>query len=142
MKVPRAGHTATLLPSGVVLIVGGVQSITSDGSYPYGGVSLATAEIYNPATGAFTLTMGSMSVERNAHTATLLANGKLLIAGGVGLGGVTSSTAELYDPMSEMFSQTAGPMHSKRERHTATLGVLTRTCHLGRFPVDNSGSLP
>jgi hypothetical protein len=104
MFAQRALHTATLLPTGKVLIAGG-------GS--------ATAELYDPMTGAFALT-GSMSINRAAHTATLLANGKVLIAGGAGNGTVLS-TAEMYDPQTETFSPTGGTgMTAPRRSHTAT----------------------
>ncbi len=66
-------HTATLLPDGKVLVAGG----------NYDTVILATAELYDPATGRWTAT-GSMAEERHSHTATLLPNGKVLVAGGYG----------------------------------------------------------
>jgi hypothetical protein len=88
MSVPRFGHTATLLPDGKVLIVGGDDG-TGPGRY-------ATAEVYDPATEAFS-PAGVMSVARTGHTATLLPSGKILIVGGDdGPGSLTS--AELYDP--------------------------------------------
>ncbi len=126
MVVPRANHTATLLASGKVLIVGGIGDIgTSDGRFPYSGDGLVTAEIYDPATGVFTAT-GSMTMGRYAHTATPLVSGLVLISGGItsvnSTGDATAtSTAELYDPTTESFASTAGPMHAARERHTATL---------------------
>jgi Galactose oxidase, central domain len=137
MATPRAAHTATLLPDGKVLIVGGLQSIPgSDGAFPYfgdGGIfcgtavsgsngSFFSAEIYDPATEAFTPT-GSMATPRYAHTATLLANGKVLIAGGMSISGsslVVNSTAELYDPATRVFAP-AGSMGTDRAGHTAML---------------------
>jgi hypothetical protein len=77
MIAKRYDHRATLLPNGKVLIAGGYDS-----TLPGGADSLASAELYDPATGTFTAT-GSMSVERYSPTATLLPNGKVLIAGGV-----------------------------------------------------------
>lgn len=128
MLVRRTNHTATLLTDGRVLIVGGIQDIQkyvgSHGRYPYAGNGLTTAEIYDAATGAFIAT-GSMTTGRYGHTATLLANGTVLITGGNkssdGLdGGIHTSTAEIYDPTTRKFKPT-GTMRSFRDLHAATL---------------------
>jgi len=113
MTATRTYHTATLLPNGTVLIAGG-----DDGTK-----TLSSAEIFDPAanggTGGFTAAAGSMTTPRENHTATLLPNGKVLIAGGVNGGSVLSS-AEIYDPATQTFTAT-GSMASPREFHTATL---------------------
>jgi hypothetical protein len=120
MGTPRYAHTATLLPNGKVLIVGGI-STANVGAYTEN--VLLTAELYDPATGAFTPT-GSLGTARGGHTATLLANGKVLVAGGLislNFTGVSfASTAELYDPATGAFTPT-GNMTADREEHTATL---------------------
>ncbi|HEY1679201.1 MAG TPA: kelch repeat-containing protein [Candidatus Sulfotelmatobacter sp.] len=118
MAEVRGGHTATLLPSGKILIAGGG---TLGGYYvPFGGDGSTTAEIYDPGTAAFTST-GSMSTARMGHTATLLANGKVLIAGGVTSEDTTPvATAELYDSLTGAFTAT-GNMAVGRAAHTATL---------------------
>ena len=85
MGRPRELHTATLLPSGKVLVAGG-----------YSNGYLASAELYDPATGLWTAT-GSMGPPRDEHTATLLPSGKVLVAGGRRIIGSLGS-AELYDP--------------------------------------------
>jgi N-acetylneuraminic acid mutarotase len=103
MNDPRSGATATLLPNGKVLVVG--------------GVGLSSAELYDPATGAWTLT-GFMHGDRAYHTATLLPNGKVLVAGG--MTGQWLATAELYDPATGTWSQ-AGSMNLRRSDHAATL---------------------
>ncbi len=77
MVLPRTGHTATLLPNGKVLVVGGEHLLTS--AAPFGLTD--TAELYDPVTGNFTLT-GSLNTARTGHTATLLPSGKVLIVGG------------------------------------------------------------
>ena len=74
--VARFRHTATLLSNGKVLVAGGMNDIVNPASS-----GLSSAELYDPATGTFTTT-DSMSTPRFEHTATLLTNGKALIAGG------------------------------------------------------------
>lgn len=112
MHVGRFYFTATLLNSGRVLVAGGVCDL--QGCI---GTDTSSAELFNSATGTFTLT-GSMSIDRSSHTATLLTNGTVLIAGGAGSTGVTA-TAELYHPVTGTF-QRVGSMQSKRDLHTAT----------------------
>src|SRR5215469_11745355 len=99
MSTPRSSHTATLLPSGMVLITGG----TTDGTFS----PTSTVELYDPIAGTFTAT-GSMGGPRSEHTATLLPDGRVLIAGGGDGYGQPSLTAELYDPASGTFTQTGG----------------------------------
>src|SRR5437016_13703232 len=86
----RDQHTATLLSNGMVLIVGGERSSGSSSTL------LATAELYDPATGTFT-SAGSMDTARYQHTTTLLNNGMVLIAGGSNAN-INFASAELYDP--------------------------------------------
>jgi hypothetical protein len=112
MAQVRASHTATLLGNGVVLVAGGSDVLTD----PF---LLANAELYDPTTGTFSST-GSMTAGRAGHTATLLANGKVLIAGGVGDSGSPQVSAELYDPVTAAFTATGG-MVVARNTHTATL---------------------
>jgi Galactose oxidase, central domain/Bacterial Ig-like domain (group 2)/Kelch motif len=127
MAEERGGHTATLLADGTVLLAGGSKE--GWGWFPsqFGDGSKA-GEIYDPATGVFTTT-GSMVAGRVGQTATLLADGKVLIAGGW-----TSSnaiaTAELYDPLTGAFTPT-GSMTSARAAHTATLLVDGRVLITG-----------
>jgi hypothetical protein len=80
----------------------------------------STAKAQSPNTFAAT---GNMSMARAGHTATLLANGKVLIAGGVSsseLYGVVQASAELFDPATGTFTST-GTMTTPRSQHTATL---------------------
>ena len=105
----RYFNTATLLQDGRVLVAGGCCD---------GQAGLASAQIYNPLTGAFTAT-GSMTTPRYEHTATLLQDGRVLMVGGFSnIGGLAS--AELFDPKTGTFSRT-GSMSVPRLNHTATL---------------------
>jgi hypothetical protein len=114
MTTARSFHTATLLPSGKVLVAGGTQSTRLSG----GSVILASAELYDPGAGTFS-PAGDMTTARTMHTSRLLADGRVLIAGGYGGGGAVAS-AELYDPSSGTFTAT-GDMITAREFHTAIL---------------------
>ena len=91
MTQARCWHTATLLPDWSFLIVGG---------YDGGGNSdvgaLPSGELYDPGTGLISASP-SMAVARYSHTATLLPDGRVLIAGGYGKAGILAS-AELYQP--------------------------------------------
>jgi hypothetical protein len=98
--------TATKLLDGRVLIVGGNAAPTS-------------AEIYDPGTGLFSAT-GSSSVDRRYHTATLLTNGKVLVAGGQDNQPQTHAVAEIYDPGTGLFTLT-GSLIDDRSSPAATL---------------------
>ena len=97
MTISRSAHTATLLSDGRVLITGGVQDF-GPGTVPIPlGPGVISAELYDPATGTFSPTTGSMSEGRSGHTATLLVDGTVLVTG-------TDRTAELFSPETGTFS--------------------------------------
>jgi hypothetical protein len=81
-------------------------------------LSYASAELYDPATGKWRPT-GSLTIGRNSHSATLLQNGLVLVAGGIATSGTTAS-AELYDPATGTWAVT-GNLNTARYNHTATL---------------------
>lgn len=115
MRAARQRHTATLLPDGRVLVVGG-----SSGGTLYAGL-LQSAEIYDPSTGRWIpakSTLGYNGVTR--HTATLLSDGRVLVSGGNTDAG-TTVRAIIYTPPTDTWNYAPRDMHYVRYDHTATL---------------------
>ena len=108
MTMHRAYHTATLLPNGKVLIVGG--------AYLTSGYQPPSAELYDPSTGTFTSTGDTTIARLGGHSATLLNDGTVLIAGGF----QDPGTAEIYDPSTGTFQAIANTI-VRHERAIATL---------------------
>src|SRR5450830_986642 len=108
LMTERTGHTATRLPDGKVLFVGGKNAAGT----------VRDSEVFNPSTRAFTVTAGLLTA-RADHTATLLPDGRLLVIGGRASDQFLDST-EIYDPATNVFA--AGPNLARaRAGHTATL---------------------
>jgi hypothetical protein len=123
----RVHHTATLLPNGNVLVLGGTQvRPPGGGGAAAAPVSLDSAEVYDSVKGVFRIA-GKLLVARDSHSATLLANGTVLVAGGYehGFDGDadpewhTMSTAELFDPATSI-STVAASLETDRAEHVAT----------------------
>jgi hypothetical protein len=130
----RGEQSSTRLPDGRVLIAGGGIA-----GWVFSGTFLASAELYDPKTGTFSAT-GSLGTPREAHTSTLLEDGRVLIAGGVEMPNQSLASAELYDPKTGTFSAT-GSMATARAWHTATLLPDGRVLVAGGWPAGwSSGS--
>jgi hypothetical protein len=126
----RYGHASVVLEDGRVLITGGIRRFGQSGVEEI----LATAEIFDPATGSHRLVLGpdgaakmAASSGRAYHTMTRLRDGRVLIAGGVGMidkGGVTERaalrSAEIFDPATETFVSPMD-MGAGRAHHAATM---------------------
>src|SRR5262249_26385677 len=104
----RTDHTATLLSDGRVLIIGGVDS----------SGSISSTEFYNPySVPAPSFSAGPALLRaRSGHTATVLADGKILIVGGEATG-----SAEIFDPATQTFSMVSGRLNTPRQLHSAAL---------------------
>ena len=108
LRAARAAHTATTLPSGGILLAGGMTE---------GGGSLASVERFDPRDNSIH-EVGSLGTPRAGHTATLLPDGRVLVAGGYN--GEYLKSLELFDPSTNRF-RTAGSLVEPRSEHTATL---------------------
>ena len=112
----RRLHTSTRLADGRVLVAGGIGTAPT---FPAQG--LASAELYDPATGRWTRT-GDLRRPRFSHSATLLTDGRVLVAGGSGARSSQSNgslrSAELYDPATGQWTETA-PLTDARFGHPA-----------------------
>ncbi|CAF4540964.1 unnamed protein product [Rotaria sp. Silwood2] len=117
MSTARSEHTASTLANGKVLVVGGENIVVLNSHVSYSAY-FSSAEVYDPSTGLWTNT-GNMSTGRYLHTASTLANGKVLVAAGYnGISGSLSSV-EVYNPSTGLWTNT-GNMSTARSRHTAS----------------------
>jgi Kelch motif/Galactose oxidase, central domain len=120
MLHPRAWHTATLLPNGLVLVAGGQCPGLYEKACPAiedPSGAMPDAELYDPKTGAWKAT-GSMTSPRFQHTATLLADGSVLVAGAELSPDLLIASTELYDPATGRWTAT-GNLLTARWQHFA-----------------------
>jgi hypothetical protein len=113
----RTRHTATLLPDGRVLVVGGQRFDFHDGGLFPGRPS--SAEIYDPRANRWSSTT-PMDASRLAQTSTRLPDGRVLVTGGLDDQGVTLKSTEIYDAPEDRWIS-AAPMAIARSGHVATL---------------------
>jgi hypothetical protein len=132
----RFGYTRTRLKNGKELIVGGyihteIPMISNR--------HVASAQLYDSITGKWE-EKGEMSTDRDGHTATLLRDGRVLVAGGSDSKGGALASAELYDPATGKWTKT-GSLNAGRFSHTAILQsdgkVLVSRGHNGREPLSS-----
>jgi hypothetical protein len=109
LLTPRLYATATLLPNGKVLVVGGWNQNTVE-----------TAELYDPASGTFGRPAGPMIRARNVHEAVSLPDGRVVLLGGAHFNDGPQRSVEIYDPQTNTFSA-AGQMVEGRAGFSATL---------------------
>ncbi len=107
LETPRAAHTTTALPSGQLLVAGGMG--------PHGG-SLSTAELID-VSAAGVQAIASMTDARAGHTATALPDGRVVLAGGYN--GAYLPSVEVFDPVRHRF-EIMGQLIEGRSGHTAT----------------------
>ena len=126
LNTPRFDATVTLLNNGKVLVAGG-----STCNLP--GCPTNAAEIYDPVANTSTAVTGGMNVSRFNHTATLLTNGQVLIAGGYSSCGsscTSESSTELFDPVAGLFSSSQG-VGTALAGQTGTLTANGNTLFIG-----------
>ena len=127
----RSLHTTTVLDSGNVLVVGGFDTAV-------GGVNvLNTTELYTPVSGVW-IAAANLVNPRYGHTATLLPNGKVLVAGGASSSVTRLTSAELFDPATGLWA-TTGSMLSGHNRHTATLLPNGKVLVVGTGSIASNG---
>jgi len=114
LSLARGFMTVTQLGGGKILFADGGNGSDEDGAYP-------NTDLYDPSTGFFAVGPSTHDPRHNS-TATLLGNGKVLIAGGItnDVNFTRLATAELYDPVANTFTYT-GSMHEVRDFHVAVL---------------------
>lgn len=127
LPVGRAFHTATVLPSGDVLVAGG-QS--------YGGSPLDSCFIWRTSSGTFEAA-APLAVARRKHAAVALTSGSVMVVGGFGPTGATLNSVEIYNPSSNSWTS-AAPLATGRANHTATVLGTARVLVAGGFTGDSS----
>jgi hypothetical protein len=127
------GQSATLLPDGRVLVAGGQTGTLNGNQFP---PPLTAVDVWDPTSSSF-IPSGAMELGRERHTATLLADGRVLIVGGIGqqapdFSDAAVAEAEIWDPATGSFSS-AGRDAAGRALHTATLLSDGRVLIAGGF---------
>lgn len=113
LNTARAAHTASVNTSGGVVAVGGYDPGTN--------ATFTSGEVYFPAGDAWLPLAGDLTTGRFDHTATVLPNGGILVAGGFNTATGFLDSAEVFDPTFGIWSPTTNVLADPRDRHSATL---------------------
>lgn len=124
MRFARGEHSATLLPDGRVLVVGGFDVDAGV------GFAIRSAEVYSEGARTFSQ-VGDLGEARSVQTATLLQDGRVLVAGGIGNSGALT-TCEIFNATTGTWTPT-GALQTARALHTATLLADGRVIVTGDF---------
>ncbi|EYF02893.1 Kelch repeat-containing protein [Chondromyces apiculatus] len=130
VSAPAHDREFTLLDDGRVLATGGGRANDE------GPVDHQRAEVFDPVLNTWADLPSSMGVDRVHHTATVLRDGRVLLAGGRTEAGISAS-AELFDPRSSTWTQLSTPMNLPRSRHGATLLLDGRVLVAGSTPEES-----
>ena len=139
MAVRRALHSAILLRDGRVLVAGGRTCPSAPPVACDFTAFTNTAEIYDPATNAFTPT-GNMAVPRHTTDATMLADGRVLVPAGFGGPSTGWDSADVYDPSTGTWTAT-GPLAIGRSRQGAVTLPDGRAIVAGGFTGNNTAEV-
>jgi len=121
MSTPRIFQSQSLLPNGKVLVAGGtVALVPIPGTSFFSDTPTATAELYDSATGTFSLTVGSLNAPDGAPAAAVLVDGNVLVTNGSTSGNITGNAAEIYQTATGTFAVT-GSMAADEIENTIVL---------------------
>jgi YD repeat-containing protein len=129
LLVARSQHTATLLPSGEVLVLGGAGSA--------GGL-VSQAERFNPVTGVSRLVALEKVQPRMGHTVTVITDGRLVITGGRDATGRAISSVQIFNPETGDVQESTAAMQAPRQGHEAFLLADGRVLIVGGRLQDGS----
>jgi hypothetical protein len=121
----RYGHTASKLPSGQVVIVGGGGWDRTDSSFAPISEILGSIHVYDPGTNSFRLLGARLNVPRWLHSAAALPNGQVLVSGGVDAAGNPVTVHELIDISSSTGSAIAAATGQRGHRFAVSLPAGT-----------------